>query len=119
MSLWDVSKEPHEEEFQGRSLMSYFTDLPRGNVRLGAAGKIMDAATAASVIEAGCDFVTIGRAAVLRHDFPEWVRADPAYMSPTQPVSIQHLRDEGATDKFLAYLRTFPGFAAEEEETRA
>ncbi len=27
MSLWDVFKEPVEEEFQGRTLMSYFTEL--------------------------------------------------------------------------------------------
>lgn len=113
MSLWDVSKEPYEEEYQGRNLLSYFVDLPRHNVRLGVAGKIMDAATAISLIEAGCDFVTIGRAGILRHDFPERVRRDPAYRSPEQPVDSAHLREEGATDKFLAYLRTFPGFVAD------
>ncbi|WP_176599172.1 MULTISPECIES: NADH:flavin oxidoreductase [Sphingobium] len=116
MSLWDVTKEPHEGAYQGRSLLSYFTDLPRGNVRLGAAGKIMDAATAASVIEAGCDFVTIGRAAILRHDFPERVRRDPAYVSPPQPVGVAHLRQEGTGDEFLGYLRTFPGLVADAED---
>ncbi len=52
MSLWDVKKEPVEEEFHGRSLMSVFTELPRGQVCLGAAGKIASAADAAWVIEA-------------------------------------------------------------------
>ena len=33
-----VAKEPTEEEHKGRTLMSVFTELPRGNVRLGAAG---------------------------------------------------------------------------------
>src|SRR5690348_11227973 len=37
MSLWDVFKEPAEPEFQGRSLMSYFTSLDRGTTRLGVA----------------------------------------------------------------------------------
>jgi 2,4-dienoyl-CoA reductase-like NADH-dependent reductase (Old Yellow Enzyme family) len=115
MSLWDVSKEPHEEVYQGRGLLSYFTDLPRYNVRLGAAGKIMDAATAADLIDAGCDFVTIGRAGVLRHDFPERVRRDATYRSPDQPVDAAHLREDGATDKFLDYLRTFPDFVADEK----
>lgn len=119
MSLWDVFKAPHEVPFQGRNLLSYFTDLPRGNVKLGAAGKIMDVATAASIIEAGCDFVTIGRAGILRHDLPKRARADPAYTSPALPVDAAHLRDEGVTEKFLAYLRTFPGFVAEDVETRA
>ncbi|MFC4594706.1 NADH:flavin oxidoreductase [Sphingobium tyrosinilyticum] len=119
MSLWDVSKDPHEEDFQGRSLLSYFTDLPRGEVRLGAAGKIMDAATAAGLIEDGCDFVTIGRAGILRHDFPERARRDPAYTSPPQPITVDHLREEGVTDEFLDYLRTFTGFVAEEGDKGA
>ncbi|BCG04933.1 NADH-dependent flavin oxidoreductase (plasmid) [Paraburkholderia sp. PGU19] len=115
LSLWDVTKQPHEEEFHGRTLLSYFTELPRGNVRLGAAGKVMSAALAASVIEAGCDFVTIGRAGILRHDFPERVRRDSNYDSPPQPIAVQHLQDQGVSQEFIAYLRTFPGLVAQEE----
>ena len=43
MSFWDSWKEPTEEEFQGRHLMSWFNDLDRGETRLGACGKIMSA----------------------------------------------------------------------------
>ena len=110
MSLWDVRKQPEDERFRGRSLMSFFTDLPRGNVRLGAAGKVMDAEDAAWVLDARCDFVVIGRAAILRHDFPERVRRDPAYRSPELPASVQHLRDEGLSDIFIHYMRRWPGF---------
>jgi hypothetical protein len=35
MSLWDVTKEPEEAAFKGRTLASYFADLDRGDVRLG------------------------------------------------------------------------------------
>lgn len=110
MSLWDVAKEPVEEEHQGRTLLSYFTDLPRGDVRLGAAGKIMTAKAARDVLAAGCDFAVIGRAAILRHDFPERVRSDLAYASPALPVTEQHLRDEGLGEPFLAYMKGWPGF---------
>lgn len=110
MSLWDVGKEPTEEAWKGRTLMSYFTELPRGAVRLGAAGKVMGAATAARVIEAGCDFAVIGRAAILRHDFPQRVQSDPAYVSPTLPVTTQHLLNEGLGPEFVAYMRGWPGF---------
>lgn len=110
MSLWDVRKEPEEESFKGRPLISFFTDLPRGNVRLGAAGKVMDAEDAAWVLDAGCDFAVIGRAAILRHDFPERVRRDPTYRSPALPVSVQHLRNEGLSDTFIHYMRRWPGF---------
>jgi 2,4-dienoyl-CoA reductase-like NADH-dependent reductase (Old Yellow Enzyme family) len=110
MSLWDVRKEPEDEAFKGRTLMSVFTELQRGEVRLGAAGKVMDAEDAAWVLDAGCDFVMVGRAAILRHDFPERVRRDPAYRSPPLPVSAQHLRDEGLSDEFIHYMRRWTGF---------
>lgn len=116
MSLWEVTKEPEESAFKGRSLMSCFTELPRGGVRLGAAGKVTSAATAAWALEAGCDFVLIGRAAILRHDFPERVRRDPAYQSPALPVTAQHLRDEGVSPRFISYIGTlWPDFVATEE----
>lgn len=114
MSLWDINKEPNDEPFKGRTLMSWFTDLPRGNVRLGAAGKVMSAHDARSVIDAGCDYVIVGRAAILRHDFVERVRRDPAYTSPATPVTIQHLNDEGLSPAFVKYMRNWPGFVEDE-----
>lgn len=114
MSLWDVAKEPNEEAFQGRTLMSYFTELPRGQVRLGVAGKVTSAEQAAGVLEAGCDYVLIGRAAILRHDFPERVRRDPTYQSPPLPVTVQHLRQEGLSPAFIKYMGNWPGFVAEQ-----
>ena len=110
MSLWDVNKEPEDEKLKGRSLLSFFTELPRGGVRLGAAGKVMDAEDARAVLDAGCDFVLIGRAAILRHDFPERVRRDPAYRSPALPIEVQHLLDEGLSSEFVRYMRRWPGF---------
>lgn len=115
MSLWDYAKEPVEEEHRGRSLMSYFTDLPRGNTKLGAAGKITSAEQAAEVIDKGCDYVLIGRAAILRHDFPERVRRDAHYQSPALPVTVQHLRDEGLSLPFVKYMNNWPGFVAMDE----
>src|SRR5262249_51135110 len=119
MSLWDVFKAPIEEQFQGRTLMSYFTELKRGNVRLGAAGKVTSAQDAAKVLEAGCDYVLIGRGAILRHDFPKRVQRDPNYLSPTLPVTVKHLRDEGLSPAFIKYMGNWPGFVAAEEEAAA
>lgn len=115
LSLWDVMKEPEDEQFKGRTLMSYFTELPRGQVRLGAAGKVMSGERAAWVVESGCDFVSIGRAAILRHDFPQRVQADAGYQSPPLPVTVDHLLDEGLTPPFISYMNSWPGFVAEAE----
>ncbi len=70
MSLWDSFKEPNEEEFKGKTLLSYFTDLDRGEVRLATAGKIDTPEVARQCMQAGADFVVLGRAAILHHDFP-------------------------------------------------
>jgi 2,4-dienoyl-CoA reductase-like NADH-dependent reductase (Old Yellow Enzyme family) len=113
MSLWDVRKQPHDEKLQGRTLASYFTDLARGDVRLGGAGKIMSAQGARDVIAAGFDFPVLGRAAILHHDFPKRVAADPSFASRQTPVSEQYLRNEGLGPAFVNYMRTWAGFVEE------
>jgi 2,4-dienoyl-CoA reductase-like NADH-dependent reductase (Old Yellow Enzyme family) len=109
MSLWDVLKEPVEEAFQGRSLMSYFTELDRGQVRLGVAGKVTSPAIAARMLDDGADYVLIGRAAILHHDFPERAR-DPAFTPTPLPVSAEYLANEGLGPAFVKYMSTWPGF---------
>jgi len=110
MSVWDVMKEPVEEEFQGRSLMSYFTELERGDVRLGVAGKIKSAEAAVHCLEAGADFVLIGRGAILHHDFPLQVERDPDFKAVDLPVTADYLRGEGLNDDFLKYMGNWKGF---------
>jgi 2,4-dienoyl-CoA reductase-like NADH-dependent reductase (Old Yellow Enzyme family) len=115
MSLWDVFKQPSEEDRQEKSLLGWFTDLPRGKTKLGAAGKLLTAADCHRAMAEGLDFVVIGRAAILRHDFPERVRRDAAYRSPPTPVTIEHLRNEGLSPPFIKYMRQWPGFVEEEK----
>ena len=109
MSLWDVFKEPVEDEFKGRSLMSYFTDLDRGQVRLGVAGKVTSPAIAAQMLENGADYVLIGRAAILHHDFVERAR-DAAFTPVALPVTAEYLANEGLGPAFVKYMSTWPGF---------
>ncbi|MDP3855813.1 NADH:flavin oxidoreductase [Phenylobacterium sp.] len=116
MSLWDHRKEPMDEAFQGRSLMSWFTDLPRGDVRLGVAGKVMTPADAAACLEAGADFVLIGRAAILHHDFPKQAAADADFRPASLPVTREHLRQEGLGPAFVDYMNSWKGFVVQETQ---
>jgi 2,4-dienoyl-CoA reductase-like NADH-dependent reductase (Old Yellow Enzyme family) len=109
MSLWDVFKEPTEEAFKGRSLMSYFTDLDRGAVRLGVAGKVTSPAIASRMLDDGADYVLIGRAAILHHDFPQRAR-DPQFVPVALPVTREYLANEGLGPAFVSYMGTWPGF---------
>jgi 2,4-dienoyl-CoA reductase-like NADH-dependent reductase (Old Yellow Enzyme family) len=113
MSLWDVFKAPVEEAYQGKSLLSYFTALDRGRVRLGAAGKIFTGENAQAARDAGLDFVVVGRAAILHHDFPRRVARDARFAPVSLPVSAQYLRNEGLGEAFIAYMRTWKGFVEE------
>jgi 2,4-dienoyl-CoA reductase-like NADH-dependent reductase (Old Yellow Enzyme family) len=115
MSLWDVFKEPVEPDHRGRSLMSYFAELPRGDVRLGVAGKIVTGADAAKALANGADFAIVGRSAILHHDFPQRVKADPEFRPTSLPVSRDYLRAEGLSAKFIDYMGNWKGFVAEDK----
>ena len=114
LSLWDVFKPPIEAGHAGQPLIAHFSDLPRGATRLGVAGKLMDAARAQACLDAGADFVLIGRGAILHHDFARRAIADPGFCALPRPVSRAHLQTEGVGPAFMAYLAgTWPHFVAD------
>ncbi len=113
MSLWDSFKEPAEEQYQGRSLLSYFTELERGNVRLGVAGNIWTPADAERVMSQGVDWVMLGRVAIVHHDFPNRYHQDRNFTPLSLPVTRQHLASEGLSERFLHYMGARPGFIAD------
>jgi 2,4-dienoyl-CoA reductase-like NADH-dependent reductase (Old Yellow Enzyme family) len=113
LSLWDVFKQPEEPAFQNKSLLGWFTGLDRGAVRLSASGKIRSAHDTVRALEAGVDLLTIGRAAILHHDFPERCREDPFFEPVELPVTADYLRSEGLSDKFIGYMKTWEGFVTE------
>lgn len=105
LSLWDITKEPEEKAYKGRTLMSLFADLPRGDCALGVAGGIMTAARGEWALSEGADYVAIGKAGILVHDLPECIRKEARYTSPALPVSPEYLRQEGLSTAFIDYLR--------------
>ena len=110
MSLWDVFKEPVEKAFKGRSLLSYFTELDRGEVRLGTAGKLRTPQDIFECFEYGLDFVMLGRAAILHHDFPRLMYANPAFEPVSNPVTANYLRSQGLGEAFVTYMSGWDGF---------
>ena len=114
MSLWDCFKAPLDPAYAGKPLIRHFAQLDRGATRLGVAGKIMDAATAQHCLDAGADFVLIGRGAMLHHDFARRALADADFQCIERPVSRAYLQGEGLGPAFLQYVAsTWPKFVAE------
>ena len=108
--MWDVFKEPAEESFQGISLLSYFTELERGHVRLGVGGKTVSAADVRACLDAGVDFVVIGRAAILHHDFPLRVNGDANFRAAELPATPEFLCGQGSGKEFIRYMSTWRRF---------
>jgi len=116
MSLWNVFKEPEEAPFKGRSLLSYFAELPRGDVRLGVAGKIRTPEDAEAAMRSGIDWIMLGRAAILHHDFPNRYAADRHFQPIKNPVTCDYLASEGLSEKFIGYMASWRGFIADYEQ---
>lgn len=112
LSLWDTAKLPVEEEQGNRLLMDWFTDLPRGGTALGVAGKVMTARRVSELLDSGADFVLLGRAAILHHDFPRRAADDPDFEAVGLPVPESHLEAEGLGPAFRAYISSWRGFVA-------
>lgn len=106
MSLWDSFKLPEEEAFKTRVLIDWFTDLGRGNCRLGVAGKLLSSKDVQACLDHGADFVLIGRGAIVHHDFPRQISANPDFESQTFPVTPAYLEQEAVGAAFIHYLAT-------------
>lgn len=111
MSLWDVRKHPRATGFEDRHLTEIFAELPRGQARLGVAGKIHDPGDVTWVLDQGVDVAILGRVAILHHNYPDLIEASPDFTPRRPPVSPDVLRSEGLSRGFVDYLATnFPGF---------
>ncbi len=104
LSLWDVNKQPIEEAFHGRSLTEWFAELPRGDVRLGVAGKIHTPADVLHVLELGVDVAVLGRVGILHHDYAAQYAANPDFEPRRAPVPREVLLAEGVSPSFVDYL---------------
>jgi len=113
ISLWDAFKRPHDAAAQSPTLLSYFAALPRNGVRLTVAGKIGTADAVKTILSQGVDFVSIGRAGILHHDFPNRVMANPTFAKTSLPVSRHYLRQEGLSEPFVDYMTRWKEFVAD------
>lgn len=113
LAPWDVKLMLESGNYAGKRAIDVFAGLPRGRVKLGASGKLMSANDAREVLEAGLDFVMIGRAAILEANFPERVKNDLNHTSPSLPVTEAYLRKNGLSNDFINYMRQWDSFVSD------
>jgi 2,4-dienoyl-CoA reductase-like NADH-dependent reductase (Old Yellow Enzyme family) len=110
MSMWDVFKIPEDGASRGKTLLAYFTELDRKGVRLGVAGKLRTPDEMKRAMDEGVDWVMLGRAAILHHDFPNRVNTDNNFTPIDLPVTAEHLMNEGLSPAFVDYMKNWKGF---------
>ena len=66
-----------------------------------------------ALLAADVDFVTIGRGAILHHDYPRQVMNNDAFEPIALPVSRAHLAQEGLSETFIEYMNGWKGFVAD------
>jgi len=113
MSLWDVFQQVDEGPYEGQRLLDIFAAIDRADTKLTVAGKIMSDDDVRAVLDAGVDFVALGRAGILHHDWPKKFAADANFASIPTPVAAAHLVNEGLGPKFVKYMSTWAGFVEE------
>ncbi|WP_460218292.1 NADH:flavin oxidoreductase [Psychroserpens sp. MEBiC05023] len=113
ISLWDVFKQPEDPEHQDQSLLEHFASLDYKNVKWTVAGNIRTGNDVQGVLDAGVNFVSIGRSAILHHDFPKQVLQNPSFIPTNLPVSKAYLKDQGLGPNFITYMTRWEGFVAD------
>lgn len=113
LSLWDTFKLPEEADYRGKPLIGWFDHLHRKGVPVGVAGKIHDPADAERALGMGADFVLLGRVAILHHDYPARLAADPGFKPVRPPVTRAYLAGEGLSPPFVGYMAGWKGFVAD------
>ena len=96
-----------------RPLLDVFAALPRGDVRLGVAGKIHTPTDVQMVLDAGVDVPVLGRVAILHHDYPHRLQSDAAFTPRHAPVPRAVLAAEGVSPSFVEYLASTFRFVAD------
>jgi hypothetical protein len=56
--------------------------------------------------------VIMGRAAILHHDYPRRLAADPAFTPVRPPVTSAYLASEGLSPPFIQYMYNWRDFVA-------
>lgn len=110
ISLWDAfpntSKRPEEHA------VTLFRAACPAEVPLLVAGNVWTREEAQSLLDKGADMVALGRAAITNPDWP--IRSREAEWSPRRPpLTAAELKDRGATDQFVTYMRRWKGFVTD------
>lgn len=112
ISLWDCYKYPHEETQKEKTLLQHFETLQFRDVIFSVAGNIRSRKDVHHILNTNVDALSIGRAAILHHDFPDRIINDERFEPVSIPVTQSYLADQGLSPAFIEYMRRWKGFVS-------
>jgi len=109
ISPWEALKRPDKYQDVDKPLITYFREKVKSDVAIMVAGGIWTAADAAKAMDAGADFVALGKVAI---GVPDWLSKahDPNFTPPYPPFTPEQLRNADVGEKFIEYLKRWKGF---------
>lgn len=110
LSLWDWRKMPENDDSGNKTLLQHLLEIDYQSVKMTVAGKINSTADVRELLHLGVDFVTLGKAAILHHDFPILAAQNPDFQTIDLPVSVDYLKKQGLSAPFIEYMRHWKGF---------
>ena len=112
VSTWASTRPPIKYPDSNKPIITWFREYLGDDVPLLVAGKIWSPKDAMRALEAGADFVSIGKAAIGHANWPTLAKnpdETPAY----PPFSVHYLRNQSLSDSFIEYMKRWKDFVAE------
>ena len=111
ISLWDAFKS--HADYPDQPLTSLFREVVPPDCALVSTGGVWTPSDANQLLMEGADLVGLGRAAIGNPDWP--IRSkEESYQPARPPYTEAHLREAALSDRFIAYMRRWKNFVAED-----
>ena len=108
ISCWDCFTPPAHHD-DSRMLTEIFAERLANRLPMITCGAVWSTAQAQEVMDQGADLVAVARSAIGHADWASHL-GDSRYEPQRPPFTVEHLLDEGLSEKFVDYMRAWQGF---------
>ena len=116
ISTWASATPPQKYAQSKKPIITWFRERLGPKVPLFVAGEIWSPKDALNALNAGADFVSLGKVAIGNSNWPSIAKdIDAAPLLP--PYTVAHLQESGLGDDFIQYMKKWENFVDDTEKT--
>jgi 2,4-dienoyl-CoA reductase-like NADH-dependent reductase (Old Yellow Enzyme family) len=106
ISAWEALKRPEKYKSNPKKLITYFKEkLNTEKTRIMVAGKIWTRQDAESCLDAGADFVLLGKAAIGMPEWPSWAQKNDGTPPRKPPYTDEQLKHADLGPAMIEYMK--------------